>query len=172
MKKFLYVVVGIAILGMVFYTYMGGFATPEVKVTTSETKYIAGQPFSGSVKDEALGKAFQRAAEVVDKKELQGVLGSIYYNDPDKTSDSLKAFIGVIVPDKNVVLPAGFELRTIPGGKKVVHAEVEASIAMAPKRLYAAVFDYAKEEKLKLETFYVEWFPEEKRGVVEVPIKQ
>jgi DNA gyrase inhibitor GyrI len=172
MKKFVYVMVGFAIIMLVLYTYIGGFAAPEVTVTASEPMHVAGQPYEGSVEDEALGKAFQRAAETLDKNELEGMLGNIYYNDPDKSGDSLRAFIGVIVPDANVALPAGYELRTVQGGRKVVRAEVNAHVTMAPKKLYAAVFDYAKEENLKLEDFYVEWFPEEGKGVVEVPVKQ
>lgn len=164
---------GFGILMLVFYTYIGGFTTPEVVVITSETKYVAGQPYEGSVEDEALGKAFQRAAQVLEKKELEGMLGNIYYNDPDKSGDSLRAFVGVIVPDtNNITLPAGYELRAVPGGRKVVHAEVNANVVVAPDKLYEAVFDYAKQEDLKLEDFFVEWFPADDRGVVEVPVKQ
>ncbi|PRY11034.1 DNA gyrase inhibitor GyrI [Pontibacter ummariensis] len=172
MKKFFYVMAGVAILILVLYTYLGGFTAPDVTVVELETKYVAGVPFEGSVEDEALGRAFQRAAKVVEQKELEGVLGSVYYNNPDTSGDSLRAFIGVIVPDPNVTLPEGYELRTVQGGKKVVHVEANANIALLPGKLYEAAFDYADTENLKLEDFYVEWFPEEDIGVLEVPIKQ
>ena len=172
MKKFFYIMAGLAIVLLVLYTYLGGFTAPEVTVTTSKTIYMAGQPYQGSIEDEALGKAFQRAAQVLEKKELDGVPGNIYYNDPDKSGDSLRAFIGVIIPDSGVTLPEGYELRTVQGGRQVVHVEVNANVAISPKKLYKAVFDYAKEKNLKLEEFYVEWFPESDRGVVEVPVKE
>ncbi|WP_439880950.1 GyrI-like domain-containing protein [Pontibacter sp. MBLB2868] len=172
MKKLFYVMAGLAIILLVLYTYIGGFTAPEVTVKTSDTMYVAGQPFEGSVDDEAMGQAFQRAAEVLKNKELEGMLGNIYYNDPDKSGDSLRAFIGVIVPDAGVTLPAGYTLRTVPGGKKVVHVEVDANVVLSPRKLYAAAFDYAKEEKLKLEDFYVEWFPTDDKGMLEVPLQQ
>ncbi|RIJ37719.1 GyrI-like domain-containing protein [Pontibacter oryzae] len=172
MKKLLYVMAGFAILLMVFYTYIGGFTEPEVTMATSQAMYVAGAPFEGSVEDEAMGQLFQRAAKVLDQKELEGMLGNIYYNDPDKSGDSIRAFIGIIIPDSSVVLPSGYTLRTVPGGRRVVRAEVNASVAMSPRKLYAAVFDYAEEEKLKLEEFYVEWFPADDQGVLEVPVKQ
>ena len=172
MKKLFYVMAGFAIILLVLYTYLGGFTAPDVALATSKTIYIAGQPYQGSVEDEALGKAFQRAAEVLEKNELNGMPGNIYYNDPDKSGDSLRAFVGVIIPDTSVALPTGYELRTVPGGRQVVHVEVNANVAIAPKKLYEAVFDYAKEENLKLEDFYVEWFPASDRGVVEVPVKE
>ncbi|MDX5423577.1 MAG: GyrI-like domain-containing protein [Hymenobacteraceae bacterium] len=172
MKKFLYIMAGVGIILLVLYTYIGGFTAPDVVVTTSETKYVAGQPFEGAVNDERLGQAFQRAAQVLEQNELQGMLGNVYYNDPDKSGDSIRAFIGIIVPDSGVALPAGYTLRTVPGGRQVIRAEVEANVMVAPKKLYAAVFDYAQEEKLQLEEFYVEWFPEEGRGMLEVPVKQ
>jgi DNA gyrase inhibitor GyrI len=172
MKKLLYVMAGIAIILLVLYTYLGGFAAPDVSVTTSQTMYVAGQPFEGSVEDEALGDAFQRVSQVLQEKELEGYPGNIYYNDPDKSGDSIRAFIGIIIPDSAAKLPEGYTLRTVPGGRKVVRAEATASIALLPKKLYAAVFDYAKEEKLKLEEFYVEWFPEDDKGMLEVPVKE
>ncbi|MEJ8802500.1 GyrI-like domain-containing protein [Pontibacter sp. H249] len=172
MKKLFYVLAGLAVVLLVLYTYMGGFTEVDVKLTSSDTIYVAGQPYTGSVKDEALGDAFQKAAKLVESKELEGVLGNIYYNDPDKSGDSLKAFVGVIVPNADVKLPEGYTLRTVEGGKKVVRAEVNANIMLAPKRLYGAVYDYAEEENLKLEDFYVEWFPAQDKGVVEVPVKQ
>jgi hypothetical protein len=172
MKKLFYVMAGLAIVLLVIYTYLGGFTKPDVKLTTSETVYIIGQPFVGSVKDEALGNAFQSAAKLLETKELTGTLGNIYYNDPDKSGDSLRAFIGIIVPDTNVSVPVGYTLRVVKGGKRVIRAEVNANIMLAPKRLYGAVYDYAKEEKLKLEDFYVEWFPAQDKGIVEVPVKQ
>ncbi len=172
MKKFLYVVAALAILFLVTYTFIGGFSPTEVRMATSDTMYIVGVPFEGSMKDAALGNAFQQTAKLLDEQTLTGVLGNIYYNNPGNTSDSLKAFIGVIVPDTAITLPPGYQLRTITGGKQVVHAQTEANIAILPKKLYTAVFDYTKENKLKLEDFYVEWFPERNKGVVQVPVKK
>lgn len=171
MKKLFYVMAGFAIVLLVLYTYLGGFTEPDVTVTTSKPMYVAGQPYEGSVEDEAMGKLFQRAAQVLEQNELQGMLGNIYYNDPDKSGDSIRAFIGVIVPDSAAKLPEGYELRAVPGGRKVVRAEVNARVQVAPQKLYAAVFEYAKEEKLKLEEFYLEWFPADDQGVLEVPVK-
>lgn len=172
MKKLFYVVAGIAIVLLVFYTYLGGFTAPNVTLATSQTMYVAGQPFEGAVEDGAMGQAFQRVSQVLQEQELQGHPGNIYYNDPDKSGDSIRAFIGIIIPDSAAQLPEGYTLRMVPGGRKVVRAEATASIALLPKKLYAAVFEYAQEEELKLEDFYVEWFPEDDKGVLEVPVKQ
>ncbi|MBC5994232.1 GyrI-like domain-containing protein [Pontibacter cellulosilyticus] len=172
MKKLFYILAAFGVVLLVLYTFLGGFTAPEVKMATSETMYVAGQAYTGSVEDEQMSKLFMRAAEVVDKKELEGTLGNIYYNDPDKSGDSIRAFIGVIVPNADVKLPEGYELRTVAGGKKVVRAEAEGNMALLPRKLYKAIYDYAEEENLKLEDFYVEWFPAQDRGVVEVPVKQ
>lgn len=171
MKKFFYIMAGFAIIMLVVYTYIGGFTAPEVSEQASEKLYVGGIPFKGSLQDDKFSKAFRRAAEVLDKGELEGMLGNIYYNDPER-GDSIDAFIGVVVPDSAVNLPADFELRTVPARKRVVRAEANANVALLPKKLYEAVFDYAKENNLELETFYVEWFPEENKGVVEVPVKE
>jgi len=171
MKKLFYIMAVFAIILLVLYTYIGGFTAPEVAVITSQPIHMAGQPFEGSMKDEALVKAFKRAAEVLERKELKGMPGNIYYNNPEQSSDSLRAFVGVILPDTTAALPGGYEWRTVPGGRKVVHVEVNANVAIAPRKLYSALFDYADQQNLKLEEFYVEWFPASDRGVVEVPVK-
>ncbi|MCC9165289.1 hypothetical protein [Pontibacter harenae] len=172
MKKLFYVVAALGVLFLTFYTYIGGFTEPDVTVATSEIRYVAGQPFLGSTDDRALGKVFQRAAEVLDKKELEGMLGSIYYNNPVKKGDTISAFIGVIIPDTTVQLPEGYELRVVPGNRKVLRGQVKAHYSLAPSKLYNAVFDYAKEENMELEQFYLEWFPQDDEAMLEVPVKQ
>ncbi|OKL40733.1 GyrI-like domain-containing protein [Pontibacter flavimaris] len=171
-KKIFYTLAGIVTVVLVFYTFQGGFTSPDVTLTTSKPMYVAGVSFEGSMEDEAMGKAFQRVSQVLQEKALEGHPGNIYYNNPDRSGDSIRAFIGIIIPDSTDNLPEGYTLRAVPGGRKVIRAEATASIALLPKKLYAAVFDYAKEEKLQLEEFYVEWFPEEDKGVLEVPVKE
>lgn len=163
---------GLAILLLVLYTYLGGFTKPDVKLTTSKAMYVAGIPFEGTLQDEALGEAFKKAANILETSQLDGELGNIYYNNPESKSDSIKAFIGIVIPDSVVKLPEGYTVRIVEGGRKVVRAEANADISLLPRKLYAAVFDYAEEENLKLQDFFVEWFPAKDRGVVEVPIKQ
>ncbi|WP_018476460.1 hypothetical protein [Pontibacter roseus] len=171
-KKFVLVMFVLSIIVAALYAYLGGFSSATVSEVNSQQLYVAGRAFNGSVKDEQLNSVFRRAAEVLDKKELEGVLGNIYYNNPDESSDSINAFIGVIIPDTAAQLPADYELRSVPGNRRALRSEVDAHYMLAPNKLYEAVFDYAEEQKLALETFYVEWFPEERKGVVEVPIKE
>ena len=170
-KKFLAAMAVIVAIGIGIYAYLGGFSNPTVTVTTSEPLLIAGQPFTGAVKDEAFGKAFQRAAQLRDSKEIEGMLGNVYYNNPESERDTIKAFIGIVVQDSTIKLPQGYELLRVPGGRKVVHTEIEAHYMVGPGKLYTSLFDYAEENKLKLESFYVEWFPSERKGIVEVPVK-
>ncbi|MHC2992202.1 hypothetical protein OB13_11600 [Pontibacter sp. HJ8] len=171
-KKFLLIMAVLTVFVAGFFAYLGGFSAASVSEVNAQPLYIAGQAFEGSVKDGQMNNSFRRAAEVLDKKELEGVLGNIYYNNPDESSDSISAFIGVIVPDTTVSLPAGYELRKVPGGRRSLRAEVNAHFMLAPNKLYEALFDYAKKQNLQLETLYVEWFPEDHKGIVEVPIKE
>lgn len=171
-KKFLLVMVVLSIIVGAFYAYLGGFSNAKVTEVSSEQLYVAGRAFKGSVTDNLINDSFRRAAEVLDKKELEGMLGNIYYNNPEGRADSVNAFIGVIIPDSAVQLPADYELRVVPAGRRALRGEVNAHYMLAPNKLYEAIFDYAKEKNLELETFYVEWFPEDHRGIVEVPIKE
>ena len=51
-------------------------------------------------------------------------MNNIYYNSPEKQTDSIKAFIGIMITDEAVPLPAGYQLQRLPGGRKVVQASV------------------------------------------------
>lgn len=171
-KKFLLVMVVLSAIVAAFYAYLGGFSSAKVTEVSSQQLYVAGREFKGSSRDNLINDAFRRAAEVLDKKELEGMLGNIYYNNPDQQNDSIDAFIGVIIPDSSVQLPADYTLRVVSGGRRALRSEVNAHYMLAPNKLYQAIFDYAKEQNLVLETFYVEWFPEDHWGVVEVPVKE
>ncbi|WP_187262824.1 GyrI-like domain-containing protein [Pontibacter beigongshangensis] len=171
-KRFLAIMLLLIALGAIFYGWLGGFSGTTVTSASSEQLLVAGKPFRGHTKDEALGNTFRQVAQVLDQKELAGVPANIYYNNPDEANDTISAFIGVLVPDTTQQLPAGFELRTVPADRKVLRAEVNAHYMLAPNKLYQALFDHAEKHNLKLEPFYVEWFPEDKKGVVEVPVRE
>lgn len=171
-KKFLLVMAVLAVIVGAFYAYLGGFSSAQVTEVSSEQLYMAGRSFKGSVNDNAINDAFRRAAEVLEKKELEGMLGNIYYNNPEGRADSVDAFIGVVIPDSSVQLPADYELRVVPGGRRALRGEVNAHYMLSPNKLYEAIFNYAEEKSLELETFYVEWFPEDHQGIVEVPVKE
>jgi len=158
--------------GLGTYAYLGGFKSPTIAVTKSEPLILAGQSFTGTVKDEAFGEAFRKAAQLRDSKEIDGVLANVYYNNPESKKDTIRAFVGLAIQDSTIKLPQGYELLRVPGGRKVVRAEIEAHYMVGPGKLYTSLFDYAEENKLKLEDFYVEWFPTDRKGIVEVPVKQ
>lgn len=170
-KFFIYMAVVIGIL-LVLYTYLGGFAQVKVSQVTSSQLFIAGKYFEGKTDAEGLGALYQRVGQAVEKKELAGDLAGIYYNNPEENSKTIKAFIGVSIQDTTVNLPAGFEVRVMPAGKPMLQGELEASMMIAPKRIYTALFDYAKEHGLKLQEFYVERFPEGKPAIIQVALQQ
>lgn len=153
------------------YAYLGGFNEPTVRVTTSDTHFIAGQYFTGPLADKQLGELFRSAAENLDAKKLQGTLANIYYNNPEQEKDSIKAFIGVKITDTTATLPAGYELRKVAGGKKVVQATINAHYMLSPKKLYPALFDYLKKNKLQTQTTYLEIFPSHQRALIQTELK-
>ncbi|GEO03403.1 hypothetical protein AAE02nite_10670 [Adhaeribacter aerolatus] len=168
-KKFLLIALIVLGFGFSVYAYLGGFSTPEIKVTNVKTRYLAGNYYAGPVEGEQLGQLFRQAAEVLEKKEVPGVLANIYYNNPEKQSDSLKAFIGIMIEDSTAQLPAGYKLQKVAGGK-VVQASVNAHYMLSPKKLYPALFDYLKMEKLKTKQTYLEIFPTDRTAIVQAEI--
>jgi len=171
-KKFLVIIVVLVAAGLGLYVYLGGFNTATVQIVTSETHYIAGRYFAGPLEDKKLGELFRQAAENLETKKLNGVLANIYYNNPEKQSDSIKAFIGIKITDSaSANLPAGYELRQVVGGKKVVQASVNAHYMLSPKKLYPALFDYLKKNKLTTQSAYLEIFPNHHSALVQTEVR-
>ncbi|WP_205504225.1 GyrI-like domain-containing protein [Rufibacter psychrotolerans] len=170
-KKYLIILAVVAGLGLVAYTYMGGFTNVKVTQTTSTQLFIAGKYYEGKTDAEALGQVYQEVGKAVEQKQLTGDFAGIYYNNPSRDTKTIKAFIGVAVQD-TTSLPAGFSVRVVPAGRPVLRGELDASITIAPKRIYGALFDYEEEHNLKLKEFYVERFPEDQPATIEVEIAQ
>ncbi|QNF33491.1 GyrI-like domain-containing protein [Adhaeribacter swui] len=169
-KKFLLAILLLLVIGFGFYGYLGGFNPVQVIRTTSKPVYVAGKYFHGNMQDKALGTYFQEAAKLLEDKKVPGYLGNIYYNNPEETNDSIQAFIGIVVPDSTVQLPAGYELRQWPGSRPVVQASVKAHFFLAPNKLYAGLFDYAKKNKLNIKKQYLEEFPKDRYGRVQAQL--
>jgi effector-binding domain-containing protein len=169
-KKYWMYLAVVAGLVLVFYTYIGGFTNVTVMQTQSTPLIVAGKPFEGNTDSEELGQIYEQVGKSVEQKQLAGDFAGIFYNNPSPDTKTVKAFIGVAIQDSTVALPAGFSVRVVPGGRPVLRGELDATIAIAPRRIYAALFDYAKENTLTLQEFYVERFPQGKPAVIEVAV--
>lgn len=171
-KRFLIYMAVVAAIAIGIYAYVGGFAQVKVAQTTSKQLFIAGRYFEGPTDAEELGSLYQQVGQLVEKKQLVGELAGIYYNNPKKETKTVKAFIGIAIPDTTVTLPTGFQVRVVPAGEPILEGQVAASLMVAPKKLYNALFDYAEEHHLKLREFYVERYPSQDSGIVQVGLQQ
>ena len=170
-KKFPLIIGLLLAIGFGIYAYLGGFNQVNITTTTSKPKFVAGKYFAGSMKDKTLGNYFQEAAKLLEDKEINGHFGNIYYNNPEESHDSIQAFIGIVVADSLVKLPTGYELRKWPGGQPVLQTTVNAHYFLAPNKLYAKLFDYAKENNVKLKKQYLEEFFNNRSGQVQAQLQ-
>ncbi|TGE26571.1 hypothetical protein [Hymenobacter metallicola] len=147
----------------IVYAYVGGFKEPVVTLTTTKAPvFLAGQSFYGSANDEKFGPLFRSVKEAKDQGKLRGELANIYYNDPEKARDTVRAFIGMVVADTvSQQLPAGYRYRAFAAGQRVVQARITASYLIAPNKLYPAITDAVKQQKLTPRHVYLERFPEQ-----------
>lgn len=166
-KKFLIIIMALLAVAFGYYGYLGGFDSPQISIKTSRKQYVAGQYYEGPADSPKFGEYFKRVGQLQESKTLAGRLANIYYNNPEAKSDTIKAFVGIIVSDSSVALPAGYELRVWEGGKKVVQVTSRANYLLAPNKLYPALFDYLKENKLETSSLYLEQFPEKDLAIVE-----
>lgn len=168
MRWFFLLTIVVAALAAGLYAYLGGFRSPQVElVTTSSPIFLAGRYYNGRADSKDFGPLFRQAQQLRDGGQLRGDLANIYYNDPEAAGDTVKAFIGLIVPDTvTQKLPAGYRYSVFSGGQRVVRAQVAASYLVAPDKLYSGIRSFAAAQHIQLGKIYVERFPAQ--GPVEV----
>jgi len=159
-KKLLIGIIVVALLGIAGYVWLGGFSNPEIKRITTSEIYVVGKPYHGSVKDDKFGRLFMEAGKLVEEKKIAGDPGNIFYNDPEKHKDSINAIVGIVVSDPKINLPEGYQLITIPAGKKAVQGKIDAHYLLAPTKLFPAIFGYAKDNNITLQDFFLERYPD------------
>ena len=159
MRFFFPLVLVFTAIGLGIYAYLGGLRTPTVVLeTTAAPVLLAGQPFRGKVDDGRFGELF-RAAKARQEASPGHPLANLYYNNPESAHDSIRAFVGLRVPDSAATLPAGWRYRVVPAGGRMVVARVRGvSFLLAPGKLYAAAEQAFKDQKLTKQPFYFEQF--------------
>jgi hypothetical protein len=153
----LFLIVAVAVA----YYSLGGFKKAEVKLeTTAQPVFLAGRYFEGPAGSEAFGDLTREAYEIRTSGKLRGTFGNIFYNDPVKSSEAARVFVGLVVDDTvSQQLPPGYRYRMFAAGQRVLHATIEASYLVAPGKLYDGVKEQAKQNGLTLQNVYLERFP-------------
>lgn len=160
-------------IGLGVYAYLGGLHTPTTALeTTAAPVLLAGQPFHGKVQDARFGELFREAKDHYDAQPTARTLANLYYNNPESAHDSIRAFIGLAVPDTAASLPAGWRYRVVPAGQRVVISRVRGvSFLLAPGKLYAAAQQGIKDLRLNGQPFYLEQFGPGEQSELRVGVK-
>ena len=149
-------------IGLSVYAYLGGLHTPATALeTTAAPVLLAGQPYAGRVDGGRFGELFREAKNAQDAHAVPAAqaLANLYYNDPEKAHDSIRAFVGLRVADTLGRLPAGWRYRTLPTGQRTVHARLDnTSFLLAPGKLYDAAEQRLKTLQLSKRPPYLEQF--------------
>ena len=172
MRFFLPLVLLFTAIGLSIYAYLGGLRNAGVALeTTTAPLLLAGQPYAGKVADSRFGELFREAKALQDAGPALP-LANLYYNDPETAHDSIRAFVGLLVPDTAAKLPAGWRYRVVPAGRRVVAARVRGvSFLLAPGKLYAAAQQHIKDQKLTKQPFYLEQFGPDEVDELRVGVK-
>ena len=159
MRFFFPLVLLLTALGLGIYVYLGGLRSPTVALeTTAAPVLLAGQSFHGKADDSRFGELFRAAKARQDANPAQP-LANLYYNSPESAHDSVRAFVGLLVPDTAAQLPTGWRYRVVPAGRRVLAARVQGvSFLLSPGKLYAAAEQDIKDQKLTKQSFYLEQF--------------
>lgn len=162
MRFFFPLVLLFTAIGLGIYAYLGGLHAPTVALeTTAAPVLLAGQPYAGKADNQRFGELFREASTLQQSGRLGSAraLANLYYNDPSSASDTIRAFVGLLVADTSATLPTGWRYRVVPPGQRTIHASLAgASFMLAPGKLYAAAEEQIKAQKLTKQPPYLEQF--------------
>lgn len=150
------------------YYNQGGFNDVEVNKIETKRRYILGKHFKGNVSSKSFTQLFVEIRDLKQTQNLDGDLGNIYFNDPEKSEGEIDAFFGVISELKPKEIN-GFDIFEIKSNN-YLQGTIKASSAFVNKT-YSAIFEYADKNSIILEEEYIEWFPSENEIVVQIKIK-
>lgn len=162
MRFFFPLVLIFTAIGLGIYAYLGGLHTPTVALETAAAPVLlAGQPYAGPADGQRFGELFREAKNLQESGQLttSRALANLYYNDPARASDTIRAFVGVTVADTTAALPTGWRYRVVPAGRRVVAARIgNTSFMLSPSKLYTSAEELIKARKLTKQPPYLEQF--------------
>jgi effector-binding domain-containing protein len=149
----------IVVLGIILYSYFGGFKSPEINVSNIENTSFWGKQFSGTIHDKGYGELFEEMEAIAEK--TNEPLCAIYFTDPDKNSGKVDVFIGFKKETDN------YNKIEIKGGN-TIKAVLNASYMIIPFKIYPKITEFAKANNLKTTETAIETYVSDKELVIEV----
>jgi hypothetical protein len=169
-KIILIVLAILFVIGFYYYHKLGGFNEPEITVAEAPGYVVVGKPYQGKMTSKELGNLFEEAETYLEKKTLRGTSAGVFYSNPEKENDTIKAFVGVILSDTSQALPQGYEKRSIPA-RKILRAHIKSHLLVAPF-IYPKLEEQAKLKKVELlHVPSIEMYPSDMEMIIEVPVK-
>lgn len=150
-KKSILIILGVLTLSLVgIYAYLGGFRSFEMELLERDDYQLIGHYYAGAYDGDSLETLFFEAKELISNTAVDGNLTIVHFS-PDAQQDSIRVFVGVVLPALPNNLPTGMEHRTIEGGQ-VIRAKITAHYAVRPLRTTVdkRMETYAAERDLNL----------------------
>lgn len=135
------------IVGVIMYSYLGGFSEPVITIEETAPFSVYGYSYEGQLGNREFGKLFRVADSLVDNAVLKGVVAGVFYNQPSRQEDTVKTFVGVLAAD--TVAATGIERRDYRPGR-VIQATIEAHYLVMPVNIYPKIMEFAKENNIEL----------------------
>ncbi len=173
MNKKLLIWIGViflaAILGSYGYQKLGGFNDPIFKVKEAPTFYLLGKPYHGILADQAFGQLFNDAEKLKSERFKNGLVAGYFYNETEKGTDTIKAFVGLLFED-SIAPIKGYSMLRI-NERKVVEATVNAHFLVAPANIYQKIKAFGEEQNLTVKASpALEIYPKERQFVIQIPV--
>lgn len=157
---------------LILYQQLGGFKDPEISYVDLQEYHLAGTYYEGKITSSKWESLFYQTRDLIESKQIPGVLTIVWYNTPEKERGFAKAFIGVRF-EGDPVIPAGLEMRTLTMDG-VIRATMESHVTVMPnpQKVARKIRSWAAEHQYELQEMLIEMYPEESAIFSEIPVKK
>ena len=155
---------------LIVYQQLGGFKDPEISFVDLKEYHIAGTYYEGKITSGQWESLFFQSRDLIESRQLRGILTIIWYNQPEREKGFARAFIGVQFED-DPQIPAGLEVRTVQM-EGVIRATMNSHVTVLPdpQKITRKIKEWAVANKYELQDLLIEMYPEESAIYSEIPV--
>lgn len=147
----------VSVIVLSIYSLLGGFRDVQVEHRPPVSRVLAGKQFLEHYGNNDWIKFGQRCKELLDAGDVNGTLIIISSYSDTIPENFLSRYVGIILNDEMVEIPADFEIKELKSSERIV-ADLDMHVIVQPRpdKIENLIKSTAKSSGVELEDFFVE----------------
>lgn len=162
--------ISLAVISFSIYYLLGGTREINVRLGGAVSYDIVGTDFKGRYVADSAQMVFEDIRAKIVNKEWQGELVELTY--PPEEGDEINQFFGVLLKGSVTQIDGDYKLRRLrASGSLMVPLSMHWLVRPGREKVQAMIFNYAQENGLQTEDFFIQRYFPDNSVMIEVLIK-